>query len=551
MTIQREWSEPHVARSIDIDDPLHLNVPSLLVERARHAGAGDCVRIEGAARSAQELRFAAARRAQALSERGIEPGDRVVIIGRNSIEFVELMLGCLWMGAVLVPINTAWRGNQLEHVFEDAAPTVVFIEDEFVAACASLERPRSVKVVAGVKDAPATIPELWGMPIERIAPSSTEMAQRRIEPGELAVVMYTSGTTGVSKGVMCPAAQLYWWTNIMRESLRVGETSTIYSTLPLFHINAFVTVLLAVATGATAVIDGRFSASRYWERAAAEEATHIAVLGAMAGMLLAQEPGPADRAHRVRTAFAPDIAAELWDEFLKRYGIEEIVGAYAGTETNQVITATEGRRSDAGYMGRLVNGFEAHVVDEYDVPLEDGVAGELVLRSNLPFAFCTGYLNRPEATIEAMRNMWWHTGDRVVREADGRFRFVDRLKDMIRRRGENISTWEVESALLTHEAVAQVAVYGVPSPLGDEDVAAAVVLKSGARVDPLELITHLHDRIAYFAVPRYIRFLDQLPHTENGKVSKAPLRDSGVTSSTWDRGETKSRGSAAPTGAIP
>lgn len=256
-------------------------------------------------------------------------------------------------------------------------------------------------------------------------------------------------------------------------------------------------------------------------------------------MLLAQPRNEADRLHAVTTAFAPDIPANLWDDFVERFGVEEIVAAYAGTETNQVISATEGSRSERGYMGRAVRGFHARVVDEYDCEVPDGQPGELVLRSDLPFAFCLGYFKRPEETAKAMRNLWWHTGDRVVREPDGRFRFVDRLKDMIRRRGENISTWEVEEALLTHPEVAEAAVFGVPSVLGDEDVAAAIVLVAGSTTTPAQIVAHLEGRIAYFAVPRYVQLCAVLPHTENGKVLKAPLRERGVTPAMWDRGETR------------
>lgn len=541
MQHQRPWSEPHVLRSTAIDDPLRLNVPAQLIERAALAPDAECLSVAGEARSAEQLRAAAAGWAAALEEHGIGAGDAVAVLGRNSMEFVELALGCLWLGAVLVPINTAWRGRQLEHVLADSAPVALLLESEFVDACAQLQRPGSLRLVAGLG---GTAGELWSMPIVSIAPGGDELPPRRIEPGELAVVMYTSGTTGVSKGVMCPAAQLYWWTNIMQESLRVGPTSVFYSALPLFHVNAFVTALLAIATGARVVLDERFSASRFWMRAADEGATHVALLGAMAGMLLAQPEAASDRAHRVTTAFAPDVPAQLWDAFRARYGIEEIVAAYAGTETNQVITATEGRRSEAGFMGRVVAGFRIRVVDEFDVEVPDGEPGELVLRSDLPFAFCLGYLNRPEATAAASRNLWWHTGDRVIRDVEGRLRFVDRLKDMIRRRGENISTWEVEEAMLTHPDVAEVAVFGVPSPLGDEDVAAAVVARVGAALTPQQLVAHLDGRIAHFAVPRFVELLDELPHTENGKVSKGPLRERGVTSAMWDRGETAARGAA-------
>jgi crotonobetaine/carnitine-CoA ligase len=186
-------------------------------------------------------------------------------------------------------------------------------------------------------------------------------------------------------------------------------------------------------------------------------------------------------------------------------------------------------------MGRVRAGFHARVVDADDAELPPGEPGELVLRSDHPFAFATGYFAMPEKTVESWRNLWFHTGDRVVRDEDGWFAFMDRLKDAIRRRGENISSFEVEHALLDHPAIASVAVFPVASELGEDEVAAAIVLRAGAEPDPVALIRHCEPRLAYFAIPRYLRFVESLPLTENGKVRKAVLRDAGITEDMWDR----------------
>jgi crotonobetaine/carnitine-CoA ligase len=186
-------------------------------------------------------------------------------------------------------------------------------------------------------------------------------------------------------------------------------------------------------------------------------------------------------------------------------------------------------------MGRVLPGFEAKVVDENDAEVPDGEAGELVMRADEPFAFATGYWRLPERTVEAWRNLWFHSGDRVIRDADGYFRFVDRIKDAIRRRGENVSAWEVEQVLQSHPDVAAAAVIPVPSDLGEDDVMACVVARSGAVLDHAELLRHCEPRLAYFAVPRYVEIMDELPLTENGKVRKFVLRARGVTDATWDR----------------
>jgi crotonobetaine/carnitine-CoA ligase len=185
-------------------------------------------------------------------------------------------------------------------------------------------------------------------------------------------------------------------------------------------------------------------------------------------------------------------------------------------------------------MGKLVAGFDARVVDEHDQPVPDGEAGELILRADTPFAFASGYLGMAEKTVEAWRNLWFHTGDRVVREADGYYRFVDRLKDTIRRRGENVSSFEVEQVLLSHPSVETAAVFAVKSALAEDDVMAAIVLRDGEALEPLDLIRYCEPRLPYFAVPRYLDFVHDLPKTENGKIQKFKLRETGVTATAWD-----------------
>jgi crotonobetaine/carnitine-CoA ligase len=253
----------------------------------------------------------------------------------------------------------------------------------------------------------------------------------------------------------------------------------------------------------------------------------------MVNILASRPSEPYERAHCGRVALAPGTPAALFDSFRDRFGIQ-LVEAYGSTETNCAIGASWTAQR-AGYMGPVRHGFEARVVDEHDVELPPGQSGELVLRNCAPYSFAAGYHEMPETTVEAWRNLWFHTGDRVVRDADGWFRFLDRLKDSIRRRGENISSFEVEQALLEHAAVSAAAVFPVPSEMAEDEVAAAVVLEPAAQLDPRELVEHCTSRLAYFAIPRFIEFVGELPLTENGKVRKAVLRERGITPGMWDR----------------
>jgi carnitine-CoA ligase len=265
----------------------------------------------------------------------------------------------------------------------------------------------------------------------------------------------------------------------------------------------------------------------------ARDASVVYLLGAMVPILLAQPASPAERGHRVRIGLGPGVPAGAAAAFRERTGVVLVEG-YGSTETNFVVACAPDRPRP-GCMGWVRPGFAARVVDEHDVELAAGQAGELVLRADEPFAFASGYFGKPEATVAAWRNLWFHTGDRVVREADGALRFVDRLKDAIRRRGENISSYEVEQVLQGHPAVAAVAVYAVGSELAEDEVMAAVVARAEATVDPAELARFCATRLPSFAIPRYIDVVADLPRTENGKVQKYRLRERGVTASAWDR----------------
>jgi carnitine-CoA ligase len=473
-------------------------IPALLQRQADRHGDHPLVRAGGEERTVAQIRQAAAQRAGALAATGIESGDRVVVISENRPEVLELWLGCAWLGAIFVPVNPALKGAQLEHVLADADPKLVVREDEIgrLPAC------------------------------EPVPPYDAR-------PDDAAAILYTSGTTGPSKGVVCPQEQWYWWALLTGEVLGIGPNDVLYTNLPLFHTNALNTFCQALLCGATYALGPRFSASRFWARCAEEEGTVTYLLGPMVSILLRQPPSPGDRAHRVRIALAPATGAELHEPFRERFGVEVIDG-WGSTETNIVLSNTH-HDNRPGTLGRVLEPFEARVVDEEDSDLPDGTPGELVVRSREPHAFATGYFRREQATAEAWRGGWFHTGDRVVRDPDGSFRFVDRIKDVIRRRGENISAFEVEQALQSHPDVAAAAVIAVPSELGEDEVMACVVPREGATFEAAELVAFCGERLAAYAVPRYVELVRELPLTPSGKVEKYKLRERGVTAATWDR----------------
>jgi carnitine-CoA ligase len=502
-------------RPLELTTP-EQTLPTMLERGAALHGDRPLLRFGDDVWSYAELREDAARLAGALAEAGIAPGDRVAVVSENRPEILRLWLACAWRGAVLVPVSTALRGEGLRHVLASA-------------------RPRAAAVESTLRDrvSEAGLEPTWVFDEGGLPHAAEAVAAHPVGPGDTCAILFTSGTTGPSKGVLCPHAQWYWWAVKSGEVLSIGRDSVLYTNLPLYHTNALNAFCQALVAGATYVLGPRFSASAFWERLERADATVTYLLGAMVSILLRTPESALDRAHRVRVALAPATPADLHAPFYERFGVR-LLDAWGSTETNIVISNTLADLRP-GTLGRVLDGFEARVADEHDAEVPDGVAGELLVRHREPWAFAAGYDGLPEATATAWRNLWFHTGDRVVRDPDGTFRFVDRIKDVIRRRGENISSHEVEQALVTHPDVAAAAVVPVPSELGEDEVLACVVAREGTALDPLELVRFCELRLPYFAVPRYIDVLSELPLTASGKVEKFRLRERGVTGSAWDR----------------
>ncbi|WP_323011559.1 ATP-dependent acyl-CoA ligase [Castellaniella sp.] len=475
----------------------------------------------------------AAQRAGALRAAGVGRGDRVAIMSSNRVEVLETFLGCGWSGAVAVPINTASRGPQIEYFLANSQARLLVIEAQYLDRLATVDLGKTSLQQIWVLDGSDAVGAIGEVPASAWPSEGPALEAEAVGPGDTLAILYTSGTTGPSKGVLCPHAHYYWWGVNTLRVLGVRQDDVLCTTLPLFHINALNTYAQAALIGCEVVFQPKFSASGFWASMGACGATVVYLLGAMVPILLAQPEGPAEQAHRVRIGLGPGVPAEASAAFRARTGVQLLEG-YGSTETSFVIgTALDSPRR--GVMGWILPGFEARVADEDDVEVAVGQAGELLLRAQEPYAFASGYFNMPEKTVEAWRNLWFHTGDRVLREADGAFRFVDRIKDAIRRRGENISSYEVEQVLSSHPAVAAVAVYPVGSDLAEDEVMAALVVRPGQSLSLPDLAVWCESRLPHFAVPRYIDVLEDLPRTENGKIQKYKLRERGVSALTWER----------------
>jgi len=379
-------------------------VPRMLVRQAERFGDRPFVRIAGAEwRHADAPRVAAAAGA-ALRALGVVAGDRVALMCGNRAECLEVVLGCAWLGAIAVPINVASMGPQIEYVLRDCGARLLVVEHAFMerlrrvvlastslAAIATLDEtpPGARETTPAAREAVQSPLPLHAWPRFPLGDASSATGPARIRPGDPLAILYTSGTTGPAKGVIVPHAQFAAWAHHTARILGVRQDDVLSTTLPLFHINALNTAGQAMVTGARAVFETRFSASRYWQQVADANATVVYLLGAMVPMLLAQPASDAERAHHVRIGLGPGVPLAAADAFVTRTGVHLLEG-YGSTETNFVIAADRDAPADRT-MGRVQPGFEARVVDADDAELPPGTPGELVLRASEPWSFAAGY----------------------------------------------------------------------------------------------------------------------------------------------------------------
>ena len=510
--------------------PAARTLPALLEARVAAAPEALMLQMDGQTLTTIGLRDRAARLAGLLARAGVGSGDRVAIISANRLDFVPILAAISWIGAIAVPINTASRGEQLHHIFQNSMAKLLIVEAALLPNLATVDRGDLSLETIYVLDAEG---EDLPAGAEAMPEPGAPIAAAEVKPADALAILYTSGTTGVSKGVICPHEQFFWWAITTGRQLGIRPGDVLHTTLPLFHTNALNCFFQALVFGGSQSLSERFSVSRFFEALKSSGSDVTYLLGAMVPMLLSRPEGPEERDHSTRVALAPGVPAQFHDEFVRRTGIL-LLDAFGSTESNNVIQ-TEADILRPGLIGRITKGFDARVVDEFDNEVADGTSGELLLRADHANAFAHGYFGMPDKTVETWKNLWLHTGDRVVRGSDGYYRFVDRIKETIRRRGENISSFEVEQGVLSHPAVSTAAVFPVASELAEDEVMVAIVLKDGAELDPEALIRHCEDRLPYYSIPRFIDFRTDLPRTENGKIQKFKLREEGVTDTTWDR----------------
>jgi crotonobetaine/carnitine-CoA ligase len=486
-----------------------------------------------------ELWDSSRRFAGGLAEAGVGDGDHVLVMLDNSVDYFLAVAGLSFVGAVAVPVNTSFQGLMLTHLIETSKSRVAIAEAHYLPLLRDAGHGAlGTFIVRSAGDAPAPGAGPVGvMPLSDVA-SGPLREPLDVGPWATQSILYTSGTTGPAKGVSISQAHAFTQAYLPHVQGPHDENDVLLVVCPMFHsVALFGGAYAAMHVGASAYILPRFSASAFWDEVNRAGATSCVLIGSMADFLLRQPPKPTDPDNSLRTLYSlprPQRIAEL----MRRFGIERTATAYGQTEagclmSNQVTLDVPLDNPIWRSVGKLRPGWQVRLVDEHDMEVPEGEAGEIIVRPDDPWVIASGYINAPEASAEIWRNGWYHTGDKLRRDAEGYYYFTDRARDYIRRRGENISPAEVEREVMAHPDVLECAVVGVGDAASEQEVKAVVVVRPGSGLHGPALIEFLRDRMAYFAIPRYVDIVDDLPRTSTGKVQKSGLRT--IESGTWDR----------------
>ncbi len=458
----------------------------------------------------------ACRAANKLLKTGVRRGENVLIFLPNGQAWLRAWWGVNSIGAIMVPVNTAYKGEMLRHICKDSEAQYIITTPE------PAERLQDLDLKLNIID-PSVLAE---------GSTDVPIPAEPVEPWDIEMILYTSGTTGPAKGVIIPYFQIYQNNRYWLSSATCDDTFLMH--YPMFHRSGLDSTsgMLSVG-GRIAMLNAFPGGDRYWDVVRQTGATMALLVGSLPEFIFSRPSQPDDVDNPIRwMALGPMVRDP--EAFRKRFGIEEMPIGFSMTETSLPL-AYNGKITKPRSCGRVRPGVECRIVDEHDIPVPTGEVGELIIRTDLPWEMNQGYWKKPELTAHVWRNGWFHTGDLMFCDADGDYFFADRKKDAIRRRGENISSFEVEREVMAYPEVAEAACIGVPAKFGEDDVKVFVVLNEGLRFEPKALIDFLIPRMPHFMIPRYIEVVSELPKTHSMRVKKFELRSKGNTDATWDR----------------
>lgn len=486
----------------------------------------------------REMDGYANRCANAFQKHGMTKGDKISIMLPNCPEYIFIWWGSAKMGAVEVPINTAYKGEFLRHIIDQSDSKILFIDHEWLDRVKliedNLKKVQKVVVLGGLTKEEAAGSKIPLMSWEEFFNAPETPVDIKIYPHDPQNIIYTSGTTGLSKGALGPHK---FWIVTAEQLLPLregGPDDIFYTFMPLYHMNGqCLTVISALIAEGQVVISDKFSASRFWEDIRKYKATQFNSLGAVIPILEKQPVKTDDIDNTVKVVLSGGCPQDVMGRFETRFGVKCLEG-WGMTEVGIPVHTTLLDRKP-GSCGQPLPIYEIKLLDDEDNEVPVGVPGEICFRPKEPFTMMLEYYNMHDKTLETFRNLWFHSGDLAKRDVDGFLYFEDRKKDSLRRRGENISSFEVERAINSHPKVLESAAVAVRAEMPEDEVKICVVLKPGQKLAPEELIAYAVDRMPYFAVPRFVEFMDSLPKTPTERVQKYLLKQAGITPNTWDR----------------
>ncbi|WP_213958821.1 MULTISPECIES: AMP-binding protein [unclassified Variovorax] len=502
----------------------------ILTDSARRFGHRPFLTVDGRCYSFAEAHDISQSLARGLQRLGVVAGEPVMVMLDNSAEFIFAWFGIALLNATIVPVNTAYSGELLAYVAGDVKARIAITSHNLAPAFAALPPERrgalATLVVHGECE-PVKGLDTIGWDALKV-PEGNPVAMPA-KPGDIAFICYTSGTTGPSKGVMLAHSVVLQTSENFIKAVGMRADDTVFSPLPLFHgMSRSMATLPALLLGAQVHIAARFSATTFWQQVCEAGATISTTIFTIPPILKSKPPGSNDRAHKVRVMFN----AHHDPEFEQRFGVT-LVESHAMTETGMTIFTPFPERK-LGASGRAGPDWDVALFDENDEPVPQGDIGELVLRPRKRGILMDGYLNKPETTLGALRKLWFHTGDLMRADEDGYYFFAGRKKERIRRRGENISAYEVEAIAAQHPELVECAVVGVPAGDNEDDVYLCGVLKHPDSVTPAALHDWLGSRLPRFMMPRFIEFRAELPKTPSAKVEKHTLLKTLPAPTAWD-----------------
>ena len=494
-----------------------------------------------------EVNKAANQIANSLRELGVEKGDKVSVYMPNSLEICLAWFGILKNGSVMVPVNTAYVMDFLQYIIESSDSKLIIIAEEYMERLANIQTriPLVDNVVVWPRNGGDEIETAgyvtkkcmsWNNFDNQGSDSEPEVEVTHLDHARL---MYTSGTTGKSKGVVRPCAADYSSAQNYASIMDINPDDTVFTCLPLFHSNAMVMgVYPAMIRGAKVVVEEKYSASKFWKWMKDFEVTKFNLVGVMSYFMWNAPVVPEEKEHKVKLVLGSPAPHDIIEPFMERFNILFMEG-YGLTEVGQCTFMRPGDPFRVGSCGKESPGYEIKIVNpETDEELPRNTPGELVLRPRIPNICLHYYYKMPEKTVSDFRNLWFHTGDLCRMDEDGYIFFMDRVKDYIRRRGENISSFEVENLISTHPNIEESAAIAVKldeqGRHSEDELMIVIVLKEGKDLNPNELIEFLKPIMPKFMIPRFVRFRDSLPKTPTNRVQKVKLREEGITKDTWD-----------------